>query len=209
MTTRPEHFAPGNQPPAVSARNRRIGELLKELRLAEALGTGVSKIRRSMAANGSPPPRFQFGEDRGYFTVVLPIHPAAATGPAGEVAGSGRDGLILVSVGADSIRPAVTRSIAGSDLEGARVLLDLAVPDPAEPHGWEAVARHVKSAVAPCLEQPGVERLHLFYRGPLALAPLLGALAATASQPTSIYHQDAARFEPAYTIEPAFLSAED
>jgi ATP-dependent DNA helicase RecG len=47
--------------PLVPARNRRIGELLKELRLAEGRGTGIPKVRRTMEQNGSPPPCFDFG----------------------------------------------------------------------------------------------------------------------------------------------------
>jgi ATP-dependent DNA helicase RecG len=72
-----EDFAPGRRIPQVPARNRRIGELLKELKLAETRSTGVPKIFRAMAANGSPEPRFEFDEGRTYFTVVLPIHPEA------------------------------------------------------------------------------------------------------------------------------------
>ncbi len=66
----------GSSPlPPVPARNRRIGELLKELRLAEGRGTGIPKVRRTMAQNGSPPPRFDFDEARSYFRVTLPVHP--------------------------------------------------------------------------------------------------------------------------------------
>ncbi|HEX3130760.1 MAG TPA: RNA-binding domain-containing protein [Thermoanaerobaculia bacterium] len=72
-----EDFAPGRRIPQVPARNRRIGELLKELKLAETRSTGIPKIFRAMAANGSPEPRFEFDEGRSYFTVVLPIHPDA------------------------------------------------------------------------------------------------------------------------------------
>jgi len=61
--------------PPVPARNRRIGELLKELKLAEARGTGIPKVRRTMQQNGSPPPRFDFDESRSYFRVTLPVHP--------------------------------------------------------------------------------------------------------------------------------------
>jgi ATP-dependent DNA helicase RecG len=60
----------------VPPRNRRIGEFLKELRLAEARGTGIPKIRRQMARNGSPPPRFDFDPARTWFRVTLPAHPA-------------------------------------------------------------------------------------------------------------------------------------
>lgn len=61
--------------PPVPARNRRIGELLKELKLAEARGTGIPKVRRAMQQNGSPPPRFDFDHSRSYFRVTLPAHP--------------------------------------------------------------------------------------------------------------------------------------
>jgi len=61
--------------PPVPARNRRIGEFLKELKLAEARGTGIPKVRRVMQQNGSPPPRFDFDEARSYFRTTLPAHP--------------------------------------------------------------------------------------------------------------------------------------
>ncbi len=69
-----DHFKTGRLP-AVPARNRRIGELLKDLRLAEARGTGIAKIHRRMAENGSPEAIFDFDEERTYFRVILPVHP--------------------------------------------------------------------------------------------------------------------------------------
>lgn len=56
-------------------RNRRIGELLKELRLTEGRSTGIPTIRRAMAENGSPAVHFSTDEDRTYFLVQIPIHP--------------------------------------------------------------------------------------------------------------------------------------
>lgn len=61
--------------PAVPARNRRIGEFLKDLRLAEGRGTGIPKIQRRMNENGSPSAQFDFDPDRTYFRVILPVHP--------------------------------------------------------------------------------------------------------------------------------------
>ncbi len=70
------HFE-GNHPlPPVPARNRRIGEFLKELKLAEVRGTGIPKLRRAMERNGSPSPLFDFDAARSYFRVTLPVHPA-------------------------------------------------------------------------------------------------------------------------------------
>ncbi len=70
------HFEPGSVIPSVPNRNRRIGEFLRELRLAEAKGTGIPKILRRLKANGSPPPLFDFDEEtRTYFQVTLRPHP--------------------------------------------------------------------------------------------------------------------------------------
>ena len=55
-------------------RNRRIGEFLKELDLAEARSTGVPKIFRAMRQNGSPEPIFESDENRTWFLVRLPVH---------------------------------------------------------------------------------------------------------------------------------------
>ena len=57
-------------------RNRRIGECLKVLDLAEGRSTGVLKILRAMRNNGSPAPRFETDEDRTWFLVRLPAHAA-------------------------------------------------------------------------------------------------------------------------------------
>ena len=70
-------------------RNRRIGEFLKELDLTEGRSTGIPKILKVMAANGSPAPLFESDEDRLSFVIRLPCHPLARSVPpkvTGEVA---------------------------------------------------------------------------------------------------------------------------
>lgn len=69
------HFRSGELLPPVPARNRRIGDFLKELRLAERRGSGIPKIQRRMRQIGSPEARFDFDEERTYFRVTLPINP--------------------------------------------------------------------------------------------------------------------------------------
>ena len=56
------HLVPNAQARAVPARNRRIGEFLKELGLAEGRLTGLPRVFQAMEANGSPTPRFEFAE---------------------------------------------------------------------------------------------------------------------------------------------------
>ena len=55
-------------------RNRRIGDFLKELELAEARNTGYPAILRAIERNGSPKPIIETNASRDYFTFVLPIH---------------------------------------------------------------------------------------------------------------------------------------
>ena len=62
-------------------RNRRIGEFLKELDLAEGRSTGIPKILRAMRENGSPAPVFESDDERTWFLVRLPVHEAAASVP--------------------------------------------------------------------------------------------------------------------------------
>jgi ATP-dependent DNA helicase RecG len=55
-------------------RNRRIGDLLKELDLTEGRGTGFPTIYKAMDRNGSPKPQFDTDEQGTYFLAILPAH---------------------------------------------------------------------------------------------------------------------------------------
>ena len=57
-------------------RNRRIGDILKELHLTEGRNTGFGKILRALEANGSPKPGFETDEDHSYFISRLFVHEA-------------------------------------------------------------------------------------------------------------------------------------
>ena len=70
-----QHFLPGAEVRPAPARNRRVGEFLKELGLAEGRLTGLRKVFQAMKTNGSPQPRFEFDEQRTYFQATLPAHP--------------------------------------------------------------------------------------------------------------------------------------
>jgi len=57
-------------------RNRRLGDFLKELKLTEGHATGLPALKKAMQLNGSPEPVFDFDEERTWFQVMMPIHPA-------------------------------------------------------------------------------------------------------------------------------------
>ena len=57
-------------------RNRRIGDMLKELGLAEGRNTGIPRIIDAVQRNGSDMPVFETDAERRYLTVTLPVHKA-------------------------------------------------------------------------------------------------------------------------------------
>ena len=57
-------------------RNRRIGDILKELQLTEGRNTGFGKILRALEENGSPKPEFETDDDHSYFISRLFVHGA-------------------------------------------------------------------------------------------------------------------------------------
>ena len=57
-------------------RNRRIGDILKELHLTEGRNTGFGKIFSALEENGSPKPEFETDEGHNYFITRLFVHKA-------------------------------------------------------------------------------------------------------------------------------------
>lgn len=54
--------------------NKRLGDFLKELKLAEARNTGIPKVVASLKKNGSPMPIYETDAERSYLAVTLPVH---------------------------------------------------------------------------------------------------------------------------------------
>jgi ATP-dependent DNA helicase RecG len=60
-------------------RNLKLGDWLKNLRLAEKYATGIPTMVNSLKVNGSPKPILSTDVDRSHFLVVIRIHPDAPT----------------------------------------------------------------------------------------------------------------------------------
>lgn len=69
---------------ARSYRNRRIGDFLKELKLIEGRNTGFPNAYKALETNGSPALEFYSDDQRGFLSVVIPVHPSFAPGKNGE-----------------------------------------------------------------------------------------------------------------------------
>jgi len=118
----------------VPPRNPRLGELFKEIGLAEKRLTGLGKVYRSMERNGSPPPEFHFDEQRTFFQATLLANPwqtdSSAIRTANELRAVGRadDALELL----DSAWRANRGSLALAE-ELVRQCVAQGDPDRAEP----------------------------------------------------------------------------
>ena len=99
-------------------RNRRVGEFLKELEMTEGRSTGIPKILKEMAANGSPAPLFETDDDRLSFVIRLPRHPLA----------------LVPSGGTQQVTPEVGRVVLALEKELSRTDLQKALDLKDEKH---------------------------------------------------------------------------
>ncbi|MDJ1649881.1 MULTISPECIES: RNA-binding domain-containing protein [Gordonibacter] len=114
-------------------RNRRIGDFLKELKLAEGRNTGVPTMLAALEANGSPKPVFETDAERSFFCVTFGLSPefAAATtlnateAPEGESLKEGKSSGSRKRRTREELRSAVTAELVERERsmsEIARVL---------------------------------------------------------------------------------------
>ena len=133
--------------------------------------------------------------------------PLAARPEAAQPDARRAEGIILISIGGGSIRSQVEQSLAALNLRDVEIVLDHAsgtkFVDPT-PTQWRDQAAAIRDQVRRWVDDARFERFHLFYRGPVVSAPLLGALIAP-SRELNIYYYDNGRYSFAYTLNKQFL----
>ena len=161
----PGQLVADSQVRAAPARNRRIGEFLKELGLAEGRLTGLPKVFRAMEANGSPAPRFEFDEQRTWFQATLPAHPEYAALSAVRDAAH----LRVLGEHEQALRriESAWESDNGSAILAAEVIRSCAAQGETgraeevlrafEAHGPESAVAHVANALIEALMEAGDE----------------------------------------------------
>ncbi len=70
-------------------RNRRIGDILKELHLIEGRNTGFPTAFKALRENGSGLPVFEMDEQRAFLSVTIPVHPYFLKGKETKIAKRG------------------------------------------------------------------------------------------------------------------------
>ena len=101
-------------------RNRRIGEFLKELDLTEGRATGIPKILKVMAANGSPQPVFESDEERTSFVIRLPVHPKVRAVPEVTPEVTPEVARVIVALGGEWPRHQLQQALGLKDDEHFR-----------------------------------------------------------------------------------------
>ncbi len=90
-------------------RNRRIGELFKEIDLSEKQGTGINKILRALRQNGSPEPEFEMDEQRHYLLTTIKI----------------RDGFVVSDKMSDKVSDKMSDKMSDKELAFYKLMLTL------------------------------------------------------------------------------------
>ncbi|MFF5081464.1 helix-turn-helix domain-containing protein [Actinoplanes sp. NPDC000266] len=124
---------------------------------------------------------------------------SARMGRPGSGAGQG---VAVVSIGGRSIRQSVEAALPELSLEDAEFVGQFVYEGYVGPDDFQQLAVTIRDQVRQWPDAR-VSRLNLFYKGPIALGPLLGALLGTTS--LAVYHLESGRRSLAYVIDRRFL----
>ncbi len=195
-------------------RNPALSSFLERMAIGvQAEGQGIPTIHRETLEVAERPPEYVV--DATQVTAILPAYqpppPSPRPSPSPSAGATvGREGLVLISIGASSIRPQVEASRAHLALEGVDVVMDFVSPEyvAAPPDGWQQILKRIRVEVTRLLDDPSLRRLHLFYRGPIVIPALLGALIVNA-KPLRVYHHEGGAYSLAYDLDRRFLKSTD
>lgn len=192
-------------------RNPALANYLIALGLAQAEGSGIPLIKSETLAVAGRPATFAVDPQR--FTVTIPAYTGRApSGPAlGPAGAPGRPSAILISIGGGPIRDKVSTCLPALGLPLLHELdtVEYVVPRFVNGAEWLQRAREIRHELKQRVEDQSIGSLHLFYRGPVVLAPLVGALV-HGMKPLHVYYYDeTGQYQHAYTIDRRFLTADD
>ncbi len=195
-------------------RNVGLSGFLRRMQLGvQAEGQGIPKIFQETVETAERPPIYEI--DAMQVKITLPAYEppppsprAPPRSPIGPAETELRDGIVLISIGGPSLRSQVEHAQLRLGLDKCDIVTDLSITDyvPAEPDAWGETARLVRAAIEPYINDPTRPRLHLFYRGPNIIGPVIGAAVAGA-KPLVVYSYFDGAYERAYTLDRRLLRA--
>lgn len=166
-------------------RNPSLARYMVALGLAQERGSGIPfAIEQTIALAGVAP---LFKSDA-WFKATIPASNPTATMPEQEVNPS--SAVLSISIGYGNIDVGTIRRShpAFRDLNAER-LFPFSYPDVVIGDEWPTVAQQLRDWLRKTLELGELTEFHLFYRGPVAFGPLIGAMAA-GRKPMVVYYYD-------------------
>ena len=187
-------------------RNPSLARYLFELGLAQERGTGIPRVvRETVALTGAEP---AFRVDTSSFKVTVPAYRAPALKDPGEPVSPGA-GVLAISIGYGTIDMNIIRRShsAFRDLneDGLRLYTYAGV---ISGDRWQVVLRDLRDWLRECMELAAFKEFHLFYRGPVAFGPLIGAIA-IGRKPLVVYYfdEDEGVYRSVYRIDRKLIQA--
>jgi ATP-dependent DNA helicase RecG len=191
-------------------RNPSLANYLIALGLAQAEGSGIPLIIRETQTAAGRPPLIESDPQR--FTITIPAYTGRAPSGPSPSPGErpGRPSIVLISIGGGSIRDKVASSLSMLRLPVFEEMdvVEYTFPGFVDGPEWAQRAREIRRELKERVENSHISSLHLFYRGPVVLAPLIGALVRGVKPLHVYYYDDTGQYQHAYTIDRRFLTEE-
>lgn len=193
-------------------RNRALAGFLQRMRLGvQAEGQGIPKVYEETLDTAERPPEYEFNSAQvvvtipAYYPVPISFHeppPPPPSPPPVDL----RHGILLISIGGPSLLSSVEPSLERLGLGAGEIVADISMKEYIEAgaDSWTDIAKKVYRVVAQCVENQAYSHLHLFYRGPNLIGPVIGAAVANI-KPLVVYSYFESRYERAYTLDRRFL----
>jgi len=141
-----------------------------------------------------------------WFKVTVPAYRPPSRKSAAEPV-SPEAGVLLISIGHGTIDVGLVRRshTAFRDIADERIrsyhYSGLVVAEQ-----WPELIREFRNWLRDCMEDPQFQEFHLFYRGPVAIGPLIGAMA-VGRKPLVVYSydEDLSVYQSAYRVDRRLL----
>jgi len=199
-----EDLKKGNSHP--SWRNPSLAWFMVSMEFAQNEGQGIPTIMNDTRKVSGREPVFDISGNWFRLTIPAFMHPAESPGSIRKPPrdATGKDALILISIGGASIEKQVKESLNTLGLQDPQIVINFFSTDFVEGDNWETLAAQLRQEVQAVVDSPEYERFHLFYRGPVVFPPLLGALISP-NRRLLLYEYDNGRYTYTYQIDKKFL----
>jgi ATP-dependent DNA helicase RecG len=184
-------------------RNPSLARYLSELGLAQERGTGIPKAIEETIAVAGVEPIFEADD---WFKVTVPAYRAPPR-ESTEESVSPEAGVLLISIGRGTIDTALLRRSHAAFREIAdEKVRSYHYSGLVASEQWPELIREFRNWLRSCMEEAKFHEFHLFYRGPVAVGPLIGAMA-VGRKPLIVYFydEDSSLYRFAYRVDRRLL----